>query len=45
MNLHSFMDSMALEQKSGERMPRPLNAEGKAYISNLADSITQQFPP
>lgn len=39
------MDSMALQQKSGERPPRPLNTEGKAMISDLADSITKQFPP
>lgn len=45
MNLHSYMDSMALEQKSGERMPRPLTPDGKAYITKLADSITKEFPP
>lgn len=36
---------MALQQKSGERPSRPLNTEGRAMISDLADSITKQFPP
>ena len=45
MNLHAYMDSMALEQKDNQRLPRPLNDEGKTYLSNLADSIMKEYPP
>lgn len=45
MNLHAYMDSMALEQNSGDRIPRPLTDEGKKYINDLSDAIMKEYPP
>ena len=45
MNLHAYMDSMAGEQKNGERLERPLTETGWAYLQNLAGSIMKEFPP
>ena len=36
MNLHGFLDSMALQQPDGYRIPRPLNDEGRAEIETLS---------
>lgn len=44
MKLHAFMDSMAGEQKNGERMQRPLTEDGWNYIRGLAQSIMKEFP-
>jgi hypothetical protein len=45
MNLHAYMDSMALQQKSDERIQRPLTIEGKEFINLLSDSIMKEYPP
>lgn len=45
MNLHAYMDSMAGEQKDGDRMVRPLTESGKTYLKNLASSIMKEYPP
>lgn len=45
MNLHAYLDSMALEQKDGVRMQRPLTDAGKSYIDSLAGAIMTQYPP
>lgn len=38
------MDSMAGEQKDGERITRPLDDVGQVKIAGLAGSIQKQFP-
>jgi hypothetical protein len=45
MNLHAYMDSMALQQKSDEWIPRPLTIEGKERINLLSESIMKEYPP
>lgn len=45
MNLHAYMDSMAGEQKDGQRLIRPLNDASKVLIDTLAGAIMKQYPP